>query len=154
MFKNSNFLFNILNFFLLILQKYCFEEKIYADFFKSTVSDALPLDGLYLPMHGAMFVEGMQDAEGDWYGAARKLVGPKCLMSASYDLHGNISKKIIDNLDMLSAFRTAPHIDREETMTRACDMLVKCLSEKIRPTLMIDQRSPQLHLTFSAIFIL
>src|SRR6202165_736263 len=91
----------------------------------------LPLDGLYLPMHGAMFVEGMQDAEGDWYEAARKVVGPACLMSASYDLHGNISHRIIDTLDMLSAFRTAPHIDREETMLRATDMLLHCLREKI-----------------------
>ncbi len=104
--------------------------------FLDRVKALLPLDGLYLPMHGAMFVDGMQDAEGDWYESARKVVGPACLMSAHYDLHGNISKKIIDNIDMLSAFRTAPHIDREETLIRASDMLVKCLREKIRPTLM------------------
>ena len=96
----------------------------------------LPLHGLYLPMHGAMFVDGMQDAEADWYHAARRVVGPDCLLSASYDLHGNISQPIIDTLDMLSAFRTAPHIDREETMLRATDMLLHCLREKIRPTLM------------------
>ena len=96
----------------------------------------LPLDGLYLPMHGAMFVDGMQDAEGDWYQSARELVGSNCLLSASYDLHGNISKRCLDNLDMLSAFRTAPHIDREETMIRSCDMLTRCLEQKIRPTLM------------------
>jgi microcystin degradation protein MlrC len=96
----------------------------------------LPLDGLYLPMHGAMFVDGMQDAEADWYRAARKVVGPKCLLSASYDLHGNISQPIIDTIDMLSAFRTAPHIDREETMLRSTDMLLHCLREQIRPTLL------------------
>lgn len=96
----------------------------------------LPLDGVYLPMHGAMFVEGLQDAEADWYRATRTLVGPKCLLSASYDLHGNISQPIIDTIDMLSAFRTAPHIDREETMQRATDMLLHCLREKIHPTLL------------------
>ena len=95
----------------------------------------LPLDGLYLAMHGAMFVEGMEDAEGDWYTAARAVVGPACLMSASYDLHGNISRRVIDNLDMLSAYRTAPHIDRVETRERACGMLVHCLEQHIRPTL-------------------
>jgi microcystin degradation protein MlrC len=109
--------------------------KIKAEFL-DRLKALLPLDGLYLPMHGAMFVEGLQDAEGDWYESARKLVGPSCLMSASYDLHGNISKRVIDNLDMLSAFRTAPHIDREETMLRATDMLVHCIEGKIRPTLM------------------
>jgi microcystin degradation protein MlrC len=109
-------------------------QRIKTDFLKR-VEDLLPLDGLYRPMHGAMFVEGMEDAEGDWYAAARQIVGPKCLLSASYDLHGNISKRVIDNLDMLSAFRTAPHIDREETMRRACDMLIHCLDKEIQPTL-------------------
>jgi microcystin degradation protein MlrC len=110
-------------------------DAIKAEFLRRLAA-LLPLHGLYLPMHGAMFVEGMQDAEADWYQAARKVVGPQCLLSASYDLHGNISQPIIDTLDMLSAFRTAPHIDREETMIRATDMLLYCLREKIRPTLM------------------
>lgn len=104
--------------------------------FLTRVKALLPLHGLYLPMHGAMFVDGMQDAEADWYKAVRQVVGPECLISASYDLHGNISQPIIDTLDMLSAFRTAPHIDREETMLRATDMLVDCLRKKIRPVLM------------------
>jgi len=101
--------------------------------FLQRIEKLLPLDGVFLPMHGAMFVEGMEDSEGDWYASLRKLVGPKCLLSASYDLHGNISARIIANLNMLSAFRTAPHIDREETMRRSCDMLVHCLDTGVRP---------------------
>ncbi len=107
-------------------------EALKAEFLHR-VSDLLPLDGLYLPMHGAMYVEGTQDADGDWIAAARALVGKDCLMTASFDLHGSLSRRIIDNLDMLSAFRTAPHIDREETAQRACDMLVHCLDQRIRP---------------------
>ena len=114
------------------------ERKTYDDLkaeFLRRVSDLLPLDGLYLPMHGAMFVEDMQDADGDWIAAARGVVGKDCLMTASFDLHGSVSRRVIDNLDMLSAFRTAPHIDREETAQRACDMLVHCLNMQIRPTM-------------------
>ncbi len=95
----------------------------------------LPLDGVYLAMHGAMYVDGMEDAEGDWIASTRELVGKDSLIAASFDLHGNLSRRVIDNLDMLSAFRTAPHIDREETLRRACDMLVNCLNNHIRPTL-------------------
>ncbi|ADV81329.1 M81 family metallopeptidase [Terriglobus saanensis] len=101
----------------------------------SRLKTLLPLDGLFLPMHGAMFVDGMEDAEGDWMEATRKLVGQDCLMSASYDLHGNVSQRVVDNIDMFSAFRTAPHIDREETMIRACDMLVQSLQQNLRPTI-------------------
>lgn len=97
------------------------------------LENVLPLDGLYLDMHGAMNVAGIDDAEGDWYLAAREVVGNDCLISASYDLHGNLSERIIATLDMLTAFRTAPHIDVLETKTKAFRMLEHCLEEKIRP---------------------
>jgi microcystin degradation protein MlrC len=103
--------------------------------FVHSLKQLLPLDGLYLPMHGALYVEGMRDAEGDWISAARQVVGPECLISASYDLHGNLSRRIIDAIDMLSAYRTAPHIDVQETMQRASAMLLHCTTKKIRPTL-------------------
>ncbi len=109
-------------------------DTIKADFLHRLQS-LLPLDGLFLPMHGAMFVDGMHDAEGDWMESARKVVGTNCLMSASYDLHGNVSQRVIDNIDAFSAFRTAPHIDYEQTMQRACNMLIHCIDQKIRPTL-------------------
>ena len=35
------------------------------------IAGAAPLDGAYLALHGAMFVEGMEDAEADLVGVAR-----------------------------------------------------------------------------------
>jgi microcystin degradation protein MlrC len=89
---------------------------------------APPLDGLYLAMHGAMFVEGMEDAEGDWISAARGVVGPDCIVAASYDLHGNVTQRILDCLDIYSTYRTAPHIDVEATMRRSVSMLTRALA--------------------------
>lgn len=99
------------------------------------LSAALPLDGVYLAMHGAMFVEGLFDAEGDFIKAVREAVGPEVLISASYDLHGNISQTIVDNLDMFSTYRTAPHIDVPDTMRRAVTMLVRALRSGEKPFL-------------------
>ncbi|HMQ92040.1 MAG TPA: M81 family metallopeptidase [Amaricoccus sp.] len=90
---------------------------------------ALPLDGVYLAMHGAMHVDGMQDAEGDWIAAVREIVGPAIPIAASYDLHGNLSQRIIDALDIFSAYRTAPHIDVRETMEAAWAMLLRHLRD-------------------------
>ncbi|MGR9416089.1 M81 family peptidase [Rhizobium leguminosarum] len=104
--------------------------------FLERLKPMLPLDGLYLAMHGAMYVEGMEDAEGDWISAARALVGEDCTVSASYDLHGNVTQRIIDALDIYSTYRTAPHIDVEETMRRSVCMLVKSLKTGVRPTLL------------------
>lgn len=104
--------------------------------FLERLKPLLPLDGLYLAMHGAMYVEGMEDAEGDWISAARALVGDDCLVSASYDLHGNVTQRIIDALDMYSTYRTAPHIDVEETMRRAVKMLTESLKTSVKPILL------------------
>jgi microcystin degradation protein MlrC len=99
------------------------------------LKQALPLDGVYLAMHGAMFVEGLFDAEGDFIAAVRAVVGPDVLIAASYDLHGNVSQRIVDSLDIFSTYRTAPHIDVPDTMRRAVTMLVRALRSGQRPAL-------------------
>jgi len=114
-------------------------ERALYDRWKAEILDglkaAMPLDGVYLAMHGAMHVEGMFDAEGDFIGAVRDVVGPDVLIAASYDLHGNISQRIIDGLDMFSTYRTAPHIDVQDTMRRAVTMLVRALKTGVKPVI-------------------
>lgn len=92
-----------------------------------------PWDGVYLDLHGALNVTGMDDAEGDWTAAVREVVGPDCLISASYDLHGNVSARVVQNVDLLTAYRTAPHIDEIETRERALRLLIDCLKRSERP---------------------
>lgn len=92
-----------------------------------------PWDGVYLDFHGAMNVRGMDDAEGDWVAAVRAIVGPQCLLAASFDLHGNISQREAATLDMLTAYRTAPHVDVIATRAKALRMLLRCLADNIRP---------------------
>lgn len=103
--------------------------------FLQRLRDAGPVDGLFLAMHGAAYVEGMEDAEGDWIAAARETVGPECPIAASYDLHGNVSPRVIDALDMFAAYRTAPHIDVDDTKRRALRMLLDGLRSGVRPHL-------------------
>lgn len=95
--------------------------------------DGGPWNGVYLDMHGAMAVEGIDDAEADFISAVRAQAGPDPLISASYDLHGNLSAAIMDQLDLITAYRTAPHEDALETRARACDLLVNCLRADTRP---------------------
>jgi microcystin degradation protein MlrC len=93
----------------------------------------LPLDGFYLDIHGAMNVLGMDDAEADLAAAIRSLVGSDCLISAGMDLHGNVSARLAELVDMFTAYRLAPHDDVLQTREKACAMLVHCLDQQIRP---------------------
>jgi len=107
-------------------------EALKTEFLKR-LEDAKPFDAVYLAMHGAMNVDGMFDAEGDWISAVRAAVGPDMLIAVSYDLHGNVSQKIIDQIDIFAAYRTAPHIDIPETMNAAFGMLMRALKTGWRP---------------------
>src|SRR5262249_52917981 len=80
---------------------------------------ALPVDGVYLALHGAMEVEDIGDGERDLVVAVRGCVGPDVHISASLDLHGNIAQELVERVDVLTAFRTAPHRDADLTRQRA-----------------------------------
>lgn len=93
----------------------------------------LPLDGFFFDIHGAMSVIGMDDAEGDLVTDIRALVGPQCIISTGMDLHGNVTEREVENIDIFTAYREAPHIDAMETKARAVRNLLMCLDGGIRP---------------------
>eukprot|EP00756_Hemistasia_phaeocysticola_P037152 Hpha_TRINITY_DN16680_c3_g1::TRINITY_DN16680_c3_g1_i1::g.182512::m.182512 len=93
------------------------------------------IDGMWLDLHGAMFVTGMEDAEGDLVTGVREVVGRECLLVCSFDLHGNFSGRMADAMDGATAYRTAPHVDIQETRRKAVSLLVRCLREERRPAL-------------------
>lgn len=90
------------------------------------------LDGVLLDIHGAMSVEGMTDAEGQIAAWVRRIVGPGVPISASMDLHGNVSPALFEVCDLLTCYRTAPHEDQPGTRFRAVTNLLALL-ESPRP---------------------
>jgi microcystin degradation protein MlrC len=112
-------------------------ERAFYDAIKTELLDrlraALPVDGVYFDIHGAMTVMGLTDAEGDLAVAIRNVVGPGCLISASMDPHGNMSRRLIGALDLATSHRMSPHEDAPLTKRRAVTNLVACLDRGVRP---------------------
>src|SRR5699024_9832515 len=92
-----------------------------------------PLDGIYLDLHGAVSVVGMDDAEGDLVAEIRKIVGSGPLIGATMDLHGNISPRFFEHVDLPTCYRMAPHEDAWQTRERAATTLVQQLATDQRP---------------------
>ena len=90
----------------------------------SGIAESGPFDGFFLDIHGAMSVVGMQDAEGDLAAAVREALGPDTLVSASMDLHGNVSRELLDAVDLITCYRMAPHEDAMNTKERAVHNLL------------------------------
>ena len=96
----------------------------FKDEFISHIKKKPKLDGILLIMHGAMLVKKIIDPEGFFIKEIRNIVGNKCKIGVSYDLHGNITENIINNIDYFSAFKKAPHIDVKNTYKRVLKMLI------------------------------
>jgi microcystin degradation protein MlrC len=52
------------------------------------------VDAFYFDVHGALSVEGLEDAEADLLGSIRAELPSKAWVTCSQDLHGNVSEKL------------------------------------------------------------
>ena len=93
---------------------------------------ALPVDALYLDLHGAMVAEHLEDGEGALLERVRALVGPALPVVVSLDLHTNITEAMVGAADALVAYRTYPHVDMADTGRRAAAQLERCLDGRPR----------------------
>jgi microcystin degradation protein MlrC len=89
----------------------------------ANLKEQLPVDGVYLDLHGAMVTEAHDDGEGEILRRVREVVGPRVPVAASLDLHCNFTRAMFDGCDALVAYRTYPHVDMAETGARAAMLL-------------------------------
>lgn len=84
-------------------------------------------DGIYLYFHGSMLVDGIGSGEEYFVKAVREITDAP--ISVACDFHATLSDGLLDNIQALSGFRTAPHTDYDETEIRAAKALVRIVKE-------------------------
>ncbi len=94
---------------------------------------ALPVDAVFLRLHGAMYAEGIGPAETVLVGEVRSLVSPKVPIACTFDLHGNIPARLAQFGDILVGLKTAPHTDGAQTADLTGRILLDTLVGKVRP---------------------
>ncbi len=94
----------------------------------STIKQADELDGVLVSLHGATMSASSGDVCGDILERIRQAVGENVIISASFDLHANITEKIIKNADYISGYQTYPHLDHYEVGLRAAELLTAHLN--------------------------
>ena len=103
-------------FFLEVLQEH--EDRLRA---------ALPVDGVFLSLHGAAIGTLEADPEGVILERLRGIVGADVPIVATLDLHANVSAKMVENADVLVAYRTNPHVDMAERGAECARLLREML---------------------------
>jgi microcystin degradation protein MlrC len=93
-------------------------ERISAELI-AELSQQMPVDAIYLDLHGAMVTEDFEDGEGELLRRIRACVGQDMPIAISLDYHANVTPEMVDYTDAVSAYLTYPHVDRPETGVRA-----------------------------------
>ena len=97
------------------------------------IQQAGQLDGICLILHGALLVENIWSGETDLVRSIRAVVGNDVLISARFDLHGNLTEEFANKTDIWTVYRTAPHRDAPQTLERAMTLLAHCIRGGHRP---------------------
>ena len=101
--------------------------------FLEAAQAALPLDGIYFALHGALAAEDVDDCEGCLLEETRKIVGEDIPISVSLDLHGILTDRILKHASIVSVYQTNPHTDFWQTGERAARLLIRLIDRQIQP---------------------
>ncbi len=95
---------------------------------------AMPVDGVYLALHGAMGVRDVPRPEAEIARRFREVVGPHVPIAATFDLHGNEDAEFLRQADFSFVTKRYPHYDAGLQGQRAARALHRVMSGTYTPT--------------------
>ena len=93
---------------------------------------SLPLDAVFLSLHGAAASTKDDDVEGHVLQAEREVVGRDIPVVVAFDHHANITQRMVKLADLLVGHETQPH-DPPATGRKVARLLFRMLRGGIRP---------------------
>jgi microcystin degradation protein MlrC len=94
---------------------------------------ALPVDGVYLSLHGAMAVREVPRPEAEIARRVREVVGPDVPIVATFDLHGNEDAEFLQVAEGSFVTKGFPHYDSWYQGERAATYLRRIMRGEYRP---------------------
>lgn len=85
------------------------------------------IDGLYLHLHGASYVEGIGSGDFHILKEIRKLVGEYMPIVVACDPHGNLTKEYVEKTQLIRSYRNSPHTDVEQTNSFVLNELINLI---------------------------
>ena len=105
-----------------------------------TAASTEGLRAVVISLHGSMSVVGLPDPEGDLLRRIKEVVDQSVVVAATLDLHANVTDEMVRHADLMTSYRTTPHVDQFETATRLCGLVDRTLRGEVRPTLHVARR--------------
>ena len=78
------------------------------------LKNTLPVDVVFLDLHGAMAADGYDDCEGNLLAHIREIVRPDVPVGVELDPHSHLTQAMVENATVLVMEKEYPHIDFAE----------------------------------------
>lgn len=89
--------------------------------------------GAYLMFHGSALVTGVDDPEGTILSALKGALPASVPIAISLDLHAYMTDAMMMNCDIVTAYRTCPHIDLYRAGFQAGEVLARAVLGEVNP---------------------
>lgn len=97
------------------------------------------VDGIVLPLHGAMVAEHLDDGEGPLVERIQDVVDSTVPIVVTIDPNANVSDRLTDAADAIVAYETTPHVDQRETGRTGMWLLVRAMRGEIEPAMHVER---------------
>jgi microcystin degradation protein MlrC len=107
------------------------------DYLTGRILDALGkgrYDAALLDLHGAMVAEHEPDGEGALLERMRA-IAPDLPIAITFDMHGNMSEKIVRNATMINGYKVYPHTDMYEVGLQIGRAMLRTLKGELEPVM-------------------
>jgi microcystin degradation protein MlrC len=107
------------------------------DYLSDRIIDAVAeggLDAAFLDLHGAMVAEHEPDGEGGLLERIRA-IAPTLPIAVTFDMHGNMTQRIVDNATVINGYKSYPHTDMYVSGMQAGRALVRALRGEVAPVI-------------------
>ena len=113
-----------------VITRNCF-EYIESCFVKAINEHINEIDGIWLHLHGASYVEdGIGSGDHHILKTVRQLVGPYIPIVVTCDPHGNLTKEYVEECTVIRSYRESPHTDADETKCYTAKLLCDLLKNR------------------------
>lgn len=112
-------------------------REAFDEFVDAMIEDlrsAMPVDGVYLALHGAMAVRDVPRPEAEIARRFREVVGPDVPIAGTFDLHGNEDQEFLQHADFAFVTKRYPHYDAALQGGRAARALHRVMNGTYTPT--------------------
>lgn len=103
------------------------------------LDDNGPWDAILLALHGAAASEECLDADGEVLERIRGQVGAATPIAVTYDMHANISQRMVDCANVANTYMTNPHLDARLRARECAEVLFRAVRGEVRPVMALEK---------------